>query len=92
MEISAYRLRISGRVTGVGFRYFTIRQAERYPELTGHVRNIGYGEVEVLLQGKTDDVEEMIAYLRKGPFTARVDNVEILPVAYDPSLREFSVE
>lgn len=92
MEITAYRLRISGRVTGVGFRYFTIRQASQYTELTGYVRNIGYGEVEVLLQGKTADVEDMIAYLRKGPFTARVDNVDIQPVAFDPSLREFSVE
>lgn len=92
MDVTACKVRISGRVTGVGFRYFTIRQAERYPELTGYVRNIGYGEVEVLLQGKTTDVEEMIAYLRKGPFTARVDNVEILPVAFDPSLREFSLE
>jgi len=92
MEITACKVRISGRVTGVGFRYFTLRQASRYPEITGYVRNINYGEVEVLLQGKTNEVEEMTACLRRGPFTARVDNVEILPVPFNPSLREFEVE
>ena len=90
MEETACKVRISGRVTGVGFRYFTMKEADKFPGLKGYVRNIGYGEVEVLLQGKRNSVEQMIEYLRRGPFTARVDHIEISPVACDDSLQGFN--
>lgn len=90
MEETACKVRISGRVTGVGFRYFAIKEADKLPGLKGYVSNIGYGEVEVLLQGKRDSVEQMIEYLRRDPFTARVDNIEISPTACDDSLQGFN--
>ena len=70
----AYLIRISGRVTGVGFRYSILRWAEELPRLEGYARNAGYGEVEVLLQGPEDQIETMIAHLRQGPPGARIDN------------------
>ena len=49
-----------GRVQGVGFRYTTQRLAERFP-VTGFVRNLPNGDVELVAQGEPDQVEEFLA-------------------------------
>ncbi|HXF04979.1 MAG TPA: acylphosphatase [Blastocatellia bacterium] len=69
------RFIISGRVQGVGFRYFALRQAERYG-ITGYVRNLDDGRVEVLAQGEEADVAAFLDVLRQGPPLARVTFVE----------------
>jgi acylphosphatase len=53
----------SGRVQGVGFRYTARRQAERFP-VTGYVRNLPNGHVELVAEGPADQVNaflEMVA-------------------------------
>lgn len=69
------RFIISGRVQGVGFRYFALRQAERYG-ITGYVRNLDDGRVEVLAQGEEADVAAFLDVLRQGPPLARVTSIE----------------
>lgn len=66
---------VSGRVQGVGFRYFVQRHAEA-AGLRGHVRNLRDGRVEFLLQGPPARVEAVIEKIRVGPSHARV--VELL--------------
>ncbi len=54
------RVIYSGRVQGVGFRYTTVSLARRYP-LTGYVRNLPDGTVELEVQGELQDVESLLA-------------------------------
>jgi acylphosphatase len=71
---------ISGRVQGVGFRYFVIMAAvER--DLTGWVRNLYNGTVEVVAEGEFEALETLLQLLREGPRGSFVDNV-----AYDWSV------
>ena len=62
---------VSGRVQGVGFRYFVLRLA-RAANLTGYVRNLADGRVEFLLQGPPGSVDTVIEQIRRGPPHARV--------------------
>ena len=69
-------LRISGRVQGVGFRYFMERRA-RELGVTGWVRNRHDGTVEAMVQGTPEAVEAMIAAARQGPRSALVTDVKV---------------
>jgi len=70
------RLRISGRVQGVGFREALCGEAlER--GVAGWVRNRTDGSVEALVQGPPDRVAELIAWARLGPPASRVDDVRV---------------
>ena len=63
---------ISGRVQGVGYRYF-VEQAARSRDLEGWVRNRRDGSVEAVFAGPAEAVTAMIAACRRGPSSARVD-------------------
>lgn len=65
---------IYGRVQGVGFRYFTWREAEKLG-LCGFVRNRGDGSVEVVAQGSEVQLAQLAQWLQKGPRTAKVERV-----------------
>lgn len=65
---------VTGRVQGVGFRWWTQREAERLG-VGGTVRNRADGAVEVALAGAAAALEEMREKLVKGPPAARVDEV-----------------
>jgi acylphosphatase len=69
-----YKIEISGRVQGVGFRYFVHKKAEAL-NIKGWVKNTPRGSVEVMAQGDETDVETFIDYLRTGPSMARVTNL-----------------
>ena len=75
MAIVAH-LRISGRVQGVGFRYFMDRKA-RELGVTGWVRNRHDGTVEAMVQGAPEAVDAMIAAARQGPRAALVTDVKV---------------
>lgn len=74
MSDRAVRVRVTGRVQGVGFRYWTRREAERLG-LRGWVRNEPDGTVAVLLAGEDEAVAAMLGLLRQGPPGAAVDGV-----------------
>jgi len=69
-------LRITGRVQGVWFRASTQREAQALG-LTGWVRNLPDGRVEVAAEGPRPLVERLVAYCHEGPRMARVDDVEV---------------
>ncbi len=66
-----FRVLLRGHVQGVGFRFFAEARAQAYG-LTGYVRNLMTGEVEVLAEGDRTLLEEFLAELRRGPRGARV--------------------
>jgi len=70
------RLRIRGRVQGVGYRYWTVGQA-RALGLRGWVRNRADGSVEVLAAGSDDSLELFIIACHRGPRAARVESIDI---------------
>jgi acylphosphatase len=89
--IKAYQIRITGRVTGVGFRYSALQQAALFPGLGGYVRNVGYREVEAVVQGKSEVVGPMLDWLKIGPPGARVDNIVITAIPVDSARTGFIV-
>jgi len=72
---SARRWLVRGRVQGVGFRYFAQRAAAEL-ELTGYVRNLDDGRVEVYATGPPAKLAELNQRLWKGPRFADVRGVE----------------
>ena len=70
----ARALLISGRVQGVGFRYFT-RDVAMREGLTGWVRNLADGRVQAYLEGETEAVTRVERLLRQGPGSGRVTDV-----------------
>ena len=90
-ETIAYRVFVHGRVTGVGFRYSAMREADNHGPLRGYVRNATSRTVECLIQGAPADVQAMLAWLRRGPPSARVIDCEVAPVAVDPDLPLFHI-
>jgi acylphosphatase len=66
---------ISGRVQGVGFRWFVYRQAESLG-IKGWARNLTDGRVEVVGVGASDATAAFEAALRRGPMMARVDRLD----------------
>ncbi|HZL60177.1 MAG TPA: acylphosphatase [Stellaceae bacterium] len=87
---TAARLSIKGRVQGVGYRAWTMREAARW-KLRGWVRNCQDGSVEALLIGEEADVAAMAEACRTGPRLARVDAVRRDSASDDgtPGFREF---
>jgi acylphosphatase len=69
------RVRIEGRVQGVGCRYWTEATATRLG-LSGWVRNRRDGSVEALFSGPAATVAEMLALCRQGPPSSRVDRID----------------
>ncbi|MDQ7038782.1 MAG: acylphosphatase [Aquificota bacterium] len=84
------RIFLSGVVQGVGFRAYTQRVGESYG-LSGWVRNLPDGRVEVLVEGDEEVLFHFIKDLWKGPRSSRVDRMEIVREATNEPLRGFTV-
>jgi len=67
---------ISGRVQGVLFRDFTQRRASSLG-VTGWVKNLSDGRVEVLAEGEKDKIIELMENLKRGPRMARVEDLDV---------------
>ena len=88
--VGAY-IRVTGRVQGVGFRYFAMRQANVF-SLTGYVKNRGDGSVELQVEGEKEIVERFKSVLEQGSGYSVVDQVEITYESYSAKFDKFSVE
>ena len=71
----ARRYYVSGRVQGVGFRYFVQRAAQELG-LEGYVKNRADGTVEAYASGTSERLEAFKKRLWEGPGLSRVDNVQ----------------
>jgi acylphosphatase len=72
----ARRFVVSGRVQGVGYRYFA-QEAARREGLHGHAANQDDGSVEVVAEGDAESIERFERALRQGPSRSRVERVII---------------
>lgn len=84
------RFVVHGRVQGVGFRWWTHREAERLG-VAGTVRNLADGTVEVLAFGSPDQIERLQRGLWRGPPLSEVERIERRSTAPNPALHEFRI-
>jgi len=70
------RAKISGTVQGVFFRKFIKEEADKLG-LKGHVRNLESGEVEIMAEGKDEDVNSLMKICKKGPAHSNIKNVDV---------------
>ena len=89
-ELVSAHLLISGRVQGVGFRWFVTRKANEY-NLKGYVRNLYTDEVEVEVEGNKGLIQEFVKELRIGPRWAQVTDVKIQWKDYQGRYENFDV-
>ena len=89
--MEAWRIWVSGRVQGVGFRWFT-RHAARDLGLTGRVRNLPDGRVEVEAAGSPERLDALRERLRQGPPGSRVSGLEDPPIEDAPRWDGFDID
>ncbi|HSN93836.1 MAG TPA: acylphosphatase [Anaerolineaceae bacterium] len=88
MRLQAF---VSGRVQGVGYRFFVYEHASSLG-LTGWVRNLKDGNVEVVAEGSTEALETLLAELERGPGGSRVSEVKTNWSAASAEFYLFSIE
>ena len=87
-RLETYRVRITGKVQGVGYRHATVRQAHAL-KITGWVMNVHAGAVEAVIQGGVDQIDRMLQWMRVGPPAARVAEVDTTELATDRRYKHF---
>jgi len=81
---------VSGRVQGVFFRDHAHKWA-RSLLVTGWVRNLDDGDVEVVAEGEREDIESLISHLEEGPPMAIVENVDVDWQDYKGEFHDFRI-
>ncbi len=88
--IQAWKIRVLGRVQGVGFRYSARREAERLG-LAGWVRNSPDGSVEIFVQGDDNPLDIFFSWLNRGPSYSHVREVVKSPGGVQSGLSSFDI-
>jgi len=90
MTVERWRLRVSGKVQGVSYRAYTEQKAGELG-LTGTVRNLPGGEVEIIAEGPREDLEALATWCQDGPPQAMVENVSSRMQAPTGEFSDFQV-
>lgn len=75
-NIKTYNILISGRVHGVGFRYFTLSRADKY-DVKGYVKNTPDNKVEIICQGEEEKIDPFLEDIKKGPSFSIIRGIAI---------------
>ena len=81
---------ISGKVQGVGFRYWMQNLATNN-NISGWVKNISSGDVEALVIGQEEEIQKLIKQCKIGPNSAAIQNVHINDYKEDYFEKEFDI-
>lgn len=90
-NIKTYELLLSGRVQGVGFRYFVESIAGRFG-INGFVRNTFDRKVEVVCQGEEEDLKKFVDEIKKGPSFSVVTDVKIEEIKNSKKYNIFEIK
>jgi acylphosphatase len=89
MTEAAKYIIFTGRVQGVGFRFVAFSAANRY-RLTGWVRNCDDGNVEMVVQGSADGIDDCVRDIQQS-FAGYIRETRIEPVSPDPKHKDFKI-
>lgn len=89
MSVRAH-LFVTGQVQGVFFRSETRRRATTL-NVTGWVRNLQDGRVEVLFEGTPENVDALIAFCRRGPSGAKVVHTRVFFERHTGEFKDFRI-
>jgi len=89
-ESISVRLLVRGKVQGVYFR-FNLQQVAMKNSVVGWVRNLPDGNVEALLEGNKEDVNQVVQWSKDGPENARVDEVKMDYGQYTGKYKDFII-
>ena len=89
MEQIARHIIFVGRVQGIGFRFTAFDAASRH-RLTGMVRNLADGTVEMFAQGFKDDIENCIAAIKKN-YSKNIREIKIEETVVNPRYEDFKI-
>lgn len=85
-------MHIVGRVQGVGFRFFTYQKAQSL-NLSGYVKNLDNGDVEIVACGKINQVEALIEWIKQGgPASANITHYNVKQIQLDERYTSFNVK
>lgn len=85
-----YHVIVEGQVQGVGFRGFVMLQAQRR-RLTGTVKNMSNGMVEIFVQGEEKQIDDFLAAVAKGDGRfIRVDDIAVKQTEVIPDEKKFT--
>ncbi len=91
MKTIKARIRITGSVQGVGFRYFVYHNSVKLG-VNGRVRNTVGGAVEAVFEGEEDAVRRLVKLCGEGPRGADVENTEAEYEESRGKFKEFGIE
>lgn len=83
-------INIFGRVQKVGFRYSTLQKA-RELDMSGSVKNLRDGSVEVEVQGEEAQIEEFIEWCKKGPSYSEVKKIIVEDIETQEDNNKFEI-
>lgn len=90
MSIETIKVTVHGRVQGVCFREYTRQKADELG-INGYVRNLPNGDVEAVISGPEDKLDELIAWFYFGSPYSSVSGVERLQITPDETFTSFSI-
>lgn len=76
-DFKAFRAIVKGVVQGVGFRYYTLRKAHTLEHVTGYVKNLPDGSVEVVAEGPEPALLQLLRHIERGPLGSEVESVDV---------------
>ncbi|MCK4694232.1 MAG: acylphosphatase [Candidatus Cloacimonetes bacterium] len=89
--MKAFEILVSGRVQGVGYRYFVLRKAKLH-KINGYVKNLYDGRVKILATGDDTALKEFRNELENGPFMSYTSNIDITDIQLTKRYESFSIE
>ena len=89
MNPVAKHIIFAGQVQGIGFRFTALSVANHY-KLTGFVRNLRNGGVEMLAQGQPDDIDKCVQEI-KNTIGSYIAEVKIEDATFDPQYKDFKI-
>jgi acylphosphatase len=90
METRRLSIVVQGRVQGVGFRYF-VRDVAQRMNLSGWVRNLFDGGVEMEAQGDPQKLELFKSEIQEGPPLAFVKDIRVLEIPVEENEKMFLI-
>jgi acylphosphatase len=88
--MSAVQVFFEGNVQGVGFRY-SVKHIAKGFDLTGWVRNLRDGRVEMQVNGVDNELQEFLKAIMQSELRAHIRKQDVTPLADAPPMRGFEI-